>query len=691
MNKPGQILLLGKDSTALESIKQDLSELGCQVETRLFSAIADVAQSNYHAELIIVDTVPLTEGEFNALFLLAGKFQVQGVPLLGLVAAHPPRLRYRLVDMGFTDYLPVPYDKLDLQMRAKILLGLPREENPANPDRGPGNLEYLQLGLVELLIEPLTAGVGRSAWTFPRNFLEHVSRLLPAEMLLLFQMEHPQRLLLQAMHPSHSLEGNWQVPVSGAVLPKVLQQLGVSQISVADKTDPFIVDLIALFNLHIASLLFLPIRVGPQVRALLVACLGDQKELEETQKILLERLGTVYAMGELILEAGHKPSPAAGKREQTTLEAAFQSLFGALPLGALVVDHQYRILYTNPAAQAILVPSYRHLIGLSLEELFPQSAFRQIDNRWKAPEADPATIVLEYRGSQGELLALEATFSPLRLQNGSRVGWLILLRDVTAQRALELEKQRSERLASMGVMISGIAHEIRNPLAGIKAIAQAFQDELSPENYLHEYVRRIVRQVDRLDEMLRSLFSYARPPKPEPRPCHLDQVLRDALDALREKMKQGKIRVVERVEANLPQAYVDPSQLHQVLMNVLLNSIQAIQEGGEISIQMQPASADLFRFQRKPFFKAITQRPFVEIVVRDNGCGINSEQIEQVFDPFFTTKTFGTGLGLSIVYQLVKANQGFVYLESSEGKGTSCYLLLPAWMPEAQPKEASES
>ena len=687
MKKPAKILLLGKEFKTLDAIRQALSGLPYQVEAHGYATPAGSDETLPEADLIIVDTLPLTEAEFNGLFLLVRRFPSR--PVLALVAHQPPRLRYRVLEMGFTDYLPVPYDPLDLQMRVKALLRYPGTALSRSPAEDSQNLDWLQVSLVKELIEPLLNGEqDRAHEQFTREFLNLVARFLPAEMLLLFHVLPSRRLLLKAMLPFHSLEGNWEVSVGGSpLLTALLQQPGPGEISAETRTDPFIVDLIALFNLQVARLVFVPVWNGGQLRALMVACRGSTGRLKEAEKALLERLGRIYAMGTLLL-GGLK---VASLEQETSPRQRFQRLLEPLPVGALVVTPQFRIEYLNPSAQSILETRGEVLVGQTLEEIWPQAVCQQIERMVQKPDNIAMPLAFQYRATGRELLDLEVTCAPMVSSSGAPECHLLLLQDVTARRAAEKEKQRSERLAAMGVMIAGIAHEIRNPLAGIKAIAQAFQDELSPDNYLHEYVRRMIRQVDRLDDMLRSLFSYARPPKPDPRACHLDQVLREVLDALREKLQQAKIRVVERVEPNLPQVYVDPAQLYQVLLNVLLNSIQAIEQAGEISIQMQPAAADLLRFQRKPFFRTITSRPYVEVVIRDTGCGISPEQMEQVFNPFFTTKTFGTGLGLSIVYQLVRANEGFVYLESTKGEGTCCYLLLPACSLAPEYREGTRS
>jgi nitrogen-specific signal transduction histidine kinase len=258
-------------------------------------------------------------------------------------------------------------------------------------------------------------------------------------------------------------------------------------------------------------------------------------------------------------------------------------------------------------------------------------------------------------------------------------GFILSLKDITYTKELQEEIIRMDRLASLGVMASGIAHEIRNPLAGIKAIAQTFEDELSLTDPKNEYVKRIIKQVNRLDDLLKSLFSYAKPQKPNRQFHHINDIMQDVLSLLKQNLQKQNIKLVQSYNNNLPRIFVDNSQIQQVLFNLILNSIEAIESNGEISILISEVDpADDF-FKRKQFYKKIMENSYIVVKISDNGSGITPENLQQIFNPFFTTKNFGTGLGLSIVYQIVQENYGIIYYESEAEKGTQCYLFLPAF------------
>lgn len=160
---------------------------------------------------------------------------------------------------------------------------------------------------------------------------------------------------------------------------------------------------------------------------------------------------------------------------------------------------------------------------------------------------------------------------------------------------------------------------------------------------------------------------------------------------LKQKLQKYNIQLSQSFAPNLPALFIDNSQIQQVLFNLILNSIEAIEGEGEIRITIGPVSKNMNKFRRKPFYSKITENSFVLIHISDNGCGISKEDLQQIFNPFFTTKNFGTGLGLSIVYQIVQENYGVIYFESVRGNGTDCYLFLPAFEPEEElNKEKSE-
>jgi signal transduction histidine kinase len=234
-----------------------------------------------------------------------------------------------------------------------------------------------------------------------------------------------------------------------------------------------------------------------------------------------------------------------------------------------------------------------------------------------------------------------------------------------ANRALQearLETLRSEKMASVGLLAAGMAHEIGTPLAGIIGYSGILAEELAGDEEKSDYLRRIAADAGRIDRLVKDLLNYARPVQPEKEWIDLREFLEDLFAMLE---RQGIFKRLEprlTVAADLPRLYLDRHQLLQVLMNLVMNARDAMPDGGTLVVVAQPAAAES-----------------VLLEVVDSGDGILPENIEKVFEPFFTTKEpgKGTGLGLAISARLVESFGGRIAVESEPGKGTKFMVQLP--------------
>jgi signal transduction histidine kinase len=225
-----------------------------------------------------------------------------------------------------------------------------------------------------------------------------------------------------------------------------------------------------------------------------------------------------------------------------------------------------------------------------------------------------------------------------------------------------------DRLISLGKLASGIAHEIRNPLAGIKTTAQALGEEMPPDDPKREYLSRITKEIDRLNEILKTFFSFAKPQSLLLVPCHIKEIINAITPFLIKEIADKGIHFVENYHPQLPKIRVDKIQMHQAFLNLFLNAIQAMPNGGQLKIDGKPVvitSSDGSR------------QNGVRVVVSDSGKGIPPQILPKIFDPFFTTKPRGIGLGLSITYQIIKKHGGTIEVNSEWEKGTSFVITLP--------------
>lgn len=225
--------------------------------------------------------------------------------------------------------------------------------------------------------------------------------------------------------------------------------------------------------------------------------------------------------------------------------------------------------------------------------------------------------------------------------------------------ALGERLSRAERLAEIGQLAASLAHEIKNPLAGISGAVQVIRDATPGDHPHTPILGEILRQIDRLDGTVEDLLVYARPKVPQLRPGNMTEIISRTADLMRKQLTTSGITLNLNCDPRLPALELDPDQIEQVLINVILNAVQASTREGTIDLSVRATSATM------------------DIVVQDHGHGMSDPTRRRAFEPFFTTKARGTGLGLAICRQIVDAHNGTMDLESEPGEGTSVVIRLP--------------
>ena len=260
----------------------------------------------------------------------------------------------------------------------------------------------------------------------------------------------------------------------------------------------------------------------------------------------------------------------------------------------------------------------------------------------------------------GVKIPLSLSMAPLKDEAGREMGSVLLLRDLREIRDLQEKVRRSERLASLGRLAAGVAHEIRNPLSSIRGFAQFFQNRFKGQEKEQEYASVMVREVDRLNRVITELLDFARPKEPHRELHSAGEILEQTLKLLESELAKKNIAVEKNLGASLPRILVDRDQLSQAFLNLLLNALESMEGAGKIRISMESGGAEV-----------------LAISISDTGRGIPKEDLERVFEPFFSTKRKGTGLGLAIVHQIVESHKGEIQVESREGQGATFRITLP--------------
>ena len=367
------------------------------------------------------------------------------------------------------------------------------------------------------------------------------------------------------------------------------------------------------------------------------------------------------------------------EQEIVELKNFHESIIQSVEAGLITTDLERKVTSFNLGAEMVLGYRSEEVVGKYIDDILPPDQSSKILPDGMPPDPSSLNREMEITTKDGNSVYIGFTVTP-RIDNHSlRVGNIISFRDISRIKQMQMEVFRMDRLASMGVLASGMAHEIKNPIAGIKIMAQSLKEEFEMEDTHREYLTRIINQVNKLDKLLRTLLEYAKPREPEMKNYNLDSVINEVYFLIEEKVRNKQITFQKNFAENLPKIYVDFHQMQQVFINLLINAVDALPEEGLLRIDADVAFASLQQKERRGRKPLVTTRnvPYVEVKVKDNGCGIKKESLDSIFDPFFTTKPTGTGLGLSIVYQIIREHNGDVKVESQENRGTTFTILLP--------------
>jgi len=353
-----------------------------------------------------------------------------------------------------------------------------------------------------------------------------------------------------------------------------------------------------------------------------------------------------------------------------------KSIIQNVNLGLLALDRAGEITFANKNAAKLLGCETEWLLGKRLQNFFTE---RTEADRFLAEALLPDNKIDDWEAtfacSDGREIRVDINASPLNDYNNQFEGLILSFRDLNEIQELKEQVTRMERLALLGELSAGIAHEIRNPLAGIKAASQVLEEQFDSGDPRRGLLERVIREVDRSNKLLNEFFRFARPSRPDMQQHSVEKLVGGVRLLLLAMMKKNAIRWQEKIEAGL-QIYADGGQMEQILLNLLLNAIDAMPEGGLLAIE-----AKRMLLERPQWKGGVTRpgkQPIIRIEISDTGSGIAPEHLEKIFNPFFTTRPEGTGLGLSICNRLVEEHEGTLEVSSREGEGTRFTISLPA-------------
>lgn len=334
-----------------------------------------------------------------------------------------------------------------------------------------------------------------------------------------------------------------------------------------------------------------------------------------------------------------------------------------------VVDLEGKILYWNDGAEQIYGYGKEEVLGKRLSDfLFPadeilreeeEGLLEELMARVKQGEAIP-NVEVKRRTKEGKEIITSMTISPLRDAEGKIIGASRICKDITQLKKVEERLLLNERLTSLGELTAGVAHELRNPLAGIKINTQVLLRKEDLSEMERKLLDSSLEGIEKIQKIVDDMLHFAKPKAAHFKEEEVNEVVESSLAIFQTKLKKGNIALIFEKAEGLPKVWIDIHQIQQVITNLLLNAIQAMDKGGTLAIRTFRENGD-----------------GVGIEVKDTGTGIPKSHLKKIFDPFFTTKSEGTGLGLSITLKILESHGATVDVESREGEGSVFTIHLP--------------
>jgi len=348
-------------------------------------------------------------------------------------------------------------------------------------------------------------------------------------------------------------------------------------------------------------------------------------------------------------------------REITSLKAYNDNILSSMTNGLITIDLEKRIITLNKMAERILGKRRDEMIGLSLEQaLGEHHPLYRMMTETLLHEEGLFYPELELEKDE-ECLWLTASTSLLTDAEGRKIGTLVVFQDITEIKALEERLRQADRLAALGTLSAGLAHEIKNPLSAIKTFVQLLPKKSESPSFMEKFNMTVPREIDRINLLVEDLLELTRK---RVRPfvnLNVNQMILQVIDLHGEEMGKRRIVFEDRLDRTLPPILGDSDTLYRAFSNVVINSIQAMPNGGLLSISSEPDG-----------------RPsMAKITFRDTGIGMDEETSKNLFNPFFTTKDKGSGLGMALTRKIIEDHRGTIEVMSEKGIGTTFVLKLP--------------
>jgi two-component system nitrogen regulation sensor histidine kinase GlnL len=359
----------------------------------------------------------------------------------------------------------------------------------------------------------------------------------------------------------------------------------------------------------------------------------------------------------------------------------YEELLYSLSEGILVFDADSRLVGMNRAASELFRLRQPDAVGALASDIFTGENHKlcELIDRTTQTGRSHTGMAIEYLCSDMTRVPAEISAVPMSDAEGAVVGATIVVREASRIRELEEEVKKSERLAYLGTMAASVAHELRNPLGGIRGASQLLREEVAgieKEDVFAEYLDVIIRQVDRLTGILDSLKGLSRPVRRSTGPVNLHSLLDEALTLFSTEIKAKKLKVVRDYDPSIPEPVGDENGLSGVFINLIKNAVEAMDKSGVLTLKTGIPIDFLYSTVKTERGKKV----MISVSVSDTGPGIADDDLKDIFNPFYSTKGGGLGLGLALSLKVIEEHGGTIKVDTKPAEGTSFNVFLPVYL-----------
>jgi len=359
----------------------------------------------------------------------------------------------------------------------------------------------------------------------------------------------------------------------------------------------------------------------------------------------------------------------------------FENIVKQSPNGIIVADAHGNTSLVNQAAERLLDINPTQFLGLPIERMLKPELVRNV--RQALSSQDRVQFFdLDYENLDGKKLILNVSALNLRYENKTEI--IFIFQNITEKKMIDDHLQRLDKLASIGTMAAGIAHEIRSPLTSISMDLDSLYDSPFKMEDVRKTIVQVLNEIERIDNIVSNLLQFSRPANREFVCFELRDVIEKSISIAKKKIGEKRIQIQTEIGSSKLEITGSPDRVEQMIINLIINAIEAIRVEGTITLKAEmPKTSDFYLSKplKESFF--CSYKNIIKITIEDTGDGIPPELIERIFDPYFTTKNSGTGLGLSIVTKVVEEHQGYISVSGTPGQGSIFEIFVPA-TPEAE-------